>query len=241
MKMKTILIGSIIVLFVFLIYLTTLDKKVYYLSLGDGLSLGITPYGNQDYGYSDYVKDYLKDRKVLEKYVTEFSNKDYRTTDFIKDIETNIKLDIDGKKQTIKNALIKADLITLSVGFNDLQYKMNISSINSNDLLSHVDGVMDDIEKLFEYIKEYCKEDVLVVGYYVPVIYKNDDNIKEYIKYANDKLLYLTKKYKMTFIDISEIGQNTDLFSNPASPYISKEGYEIISEKVIEFINEKIL
>ena len=45
MKLKTILIGSIILLTTFLIYLTTLDKLVYFVALGDSLAKGTTPYG----------------------------------------------------------------------------------------------------------------------------------------------------------------------------------------------------
>ena len=102
MKIKTILVSSIIVLLVFLIYLTTLDKKVYYVSLGDSLALGQTPYGNLDYGYTDYVKDYLIDKKILEKYIKEFSDKNYRITDLIRDINDNKKIYINNKPKLLK-------------------------------------------------------------------------------------------------------------------------------------------
>ena len=57
--MKKILGIIVVCLSVLLIYLGFKDNKIYYLSMGDGLSLGVTPYGGVDYGYSDYVKDYL--------------------------------------------------------------------------------------------------------------------------------------------------------------------------------------
>ncbi|MDD3392288.1 MAG: GDSL-type esterase/lipase family protein [Bacilli bacterium] len=241
MKIKTLLVATIIMLFVFLIYLTTLDKKIYYVSIGDDLALGTTPYGNTDYGYSDYVKDYLKSKNILETYVTEFSNANYRVTDFIKDIEANVKVEVNDKKQTIKNALIKADLITLSVGYNDLLYKVAINDIDKITLFEYVDGVMDDIDTFLSYVKEYCKEDVLVIGYYVPVIYKENTLINDYFTYANQKLTTLSNKYGMTFIDISDIGKDENLFSNPSSYYISKAGYELISKKILEEVNTKIL
>ena len=52
---------TIVILSVFLIYKSTNNKYLNYTSIGDGLSKGIDSYGNIDYGYSDYVKDYLKD------------------------------------------------------------------------------------------------------------------------------------------------------------------------------------
>jgi hypothetical protein len=117
----------------------------------------------------------------------EFNEVDYRTTDLLRDIKENKSIIINNKKQTIKNALIKADLITLSIGYNDLLYKISIENNDKNELLNHVDGVMEDIDELLNYIKEYCKEDIIVLGYYVPNLHKKNEIINEYIKYANDK------------------------------------------------------
>ena len=73
MKLKSLLVIAVSLLLVFLIYLTTLDKKVYYLALGDSLAVGINPYLDKDYGYTDYVNDYLEDKGILEKYISEYS------------------------------------------------------------------------------------------------------------------------------------------------------------------------
>ena len=43
--MKKILVIGVVIISIFLIYLTTIDKKVYYVSLGDEISLGITKEG----------------------------------------------------------------------------------------------------------------------------------------------------------------------------------------------------
>ena len=51
--MKKILILGVIILSIFIIYLTTLDKKVYYLVLGDEISLGLT--SNNKYHYRHYM------------------------------------------------------------------------------------------------------------------------------------------------------------------------------------------
>ena len=66
--MKKILVLGIVLLGIFLIYLSTLDKKVYFLSLGDEISQGINLYNKKDYNYNDYVKEYLENKKVLETY-----------------------------------------------------------------------------------------------------------------------------------------------------------------------------
>ena len=112
--MKKLLTIIIVVLAVFLIYLGFKDENVYYLSIGDYLANGINPYGTKDYGYSDYVKDYLNENKKLEVFVSYVSN-NKRTIDIIKDIEDNVKIEVNGKKKTLQNALIKADIITISI------------------------------------------------------------------------------------------------------------------------------
>ena len=63
--MKKILTIIIIVLAVFLIYLGFRDDDTYYLSIGDYLATGINSYGIKDYGYNDYIVDYLEQKDKL--------------------------------------------------------------------------------------------------------------------------------------------------------------------------------
>ena len=242
MKIKTILVASIIVLLVFLIYLTTIDKKVYYLALGDSLALGQTPYGNIDYGYTDYVKDYLRNKGILEKYVNDFADKNHRITDLIRDIKDNKKVIINEKDQTLKNALIKADLLTLSIGLNELLYKFGITNIDSEDNYNYLDEMMLDMDELFKLLKEYCKEDIIVLGYYRPILYLKSEDITKYVNYANDKLKNLCDKYNIHYISIAPlIEDNIKYLPNPLDIHPSKPGYEVIAKKIIEKVDETLL
>ena len=54
--MKKILVLGVIIISIFLIYLTTIDKKVYYVSLGDEISLGMTKEVYYEKSYSIYIK-----------------------------------------------------------------------------------------------------------------------------------------------------------------------------------------
>ena len=111
--MKKFLILISILFVVFLIYLSYIDQKVYFLSLSDqnGLSKN---------NYSLKVKNYLQKKDLLEVYLSEFSEPNLRTTDLIYKIKENEKKTIQGKDHTIKNVLIKADLVLISVGNEDL-------------------------------------------------------------------------------------------------------------------------
>lgn len=242
MKLKKIFIGALLALLVFFIYLSTVDKKVYYLNLGDSFALGMTPYQTEDYGYSDYIKDYLKEKGVLEKYVTEFAQSGYRTTDLLRDIKDNKKIG----KITLKNALIKADLVTLSIGFLDLYSRMDqtplSNDIDYNRLYKYAEEALLDLDSLFQLMREYCKEDIIMIGYYDPNSVDQNEEDEFYLS-INERLQKLCEKYDITFIDIYEIfKENHDKYlPNPADIHPNKEGYELISKQIITKLEQNIL
>ena len=119
MKFKKIFIIAVLLLAVFLIYLTTMDKKVYFLALGDSLALG-----NSKENYPNHIRDFLDENNLLEEFRYEFIEDDLRITDLVRNIEDNKKVIVDGKNKTLKNSLIKADLVTISIGNEELFYKM---------------------------------------------------------------------------------------------------------------------
>ena len=235
MKIKKILILVLIVLTVFLIYLTTLDKKVYYLSIGDFITTGI----DNDFEWNDKIVTYLKDKNKFEVYVNSFSKENLRTTDLYNMIDNNEKDIIDKKEKTIKNALIKADLLTLSIGMNDFIYKMGIDKQNNlNELYDYVDEVMLDLDNLLNIIRKYCKEDIIITNYYVPTNLKNENNIKM-INYANNCLEELVKQYNIELVDISNYSNNASLFLTN-TPFLSTSGNDLIYNQFQEKINNTL-
>ena len=226
--MKKILTIIIVLLSVFLIYLGFKDKEIYYFSMGDSLANGINSYNAKDYGYSDYIKDKLN----VKKYVS-FTNNNKRSIDFIKDIEDNVKID----DKTIQNALIKADIITLSVGMNDLFSNINFNNdFSVNDLYTKFKEVVGDLEKLFKLLRTYSKEDIIYIGIYNCL---KEDSLDEFFIYANEQLKKLCDNYKITYLDIYNDFNNTSYFDNPNSYFPNKDGYELISNKIIDTIIEK--
>ncbi len=243
MKLKRLFIAALLILAVFFIYLSTVDKKVYYLNLGDSLATGVTPYKTEDYGYSDYLKDYLTEKNLLEKYVSGFSESEYRTTDLIRDIEDNKKLE---NGITLKNALIKADLVTLSIGFNDLYAKIGPSvlmpEIDQNKMYQYTDEVIIDLEKLLKLLREYCKEDILMINYYNP-IETDEPKVEEFFRYANKRLKDLCETYEIQYIDIYTLFEDHHniYLPNPNDIHPSKEGYQAISDAIIDVIEKTLL
>lgn len=245
-----LLIGSLITgIILVIIFLITKDRKIYYLSLGDFLATGKTSNGEYTKSYGDYINNYLLDKEKLEFYTKSYSNNEYRSIDILNDIKTNKKIKVNGKEITIKNALIKADMVTLSIGTNDLYYKFNSiinpEEKNIDDYYIYVDEVMKDINKLLYELRKNCKEQIIVIGFYNPFsnVSSSIANATEpVIEYANAKLENIVFKYDMTFVDIHDMFLANDNYLTPGLDiYPTKDGYYAISKAIIGLIDEKML
>lgn len=250
MIIKKLLVLLLLIILPIIIYITNIDHKIYYLALGDSLAAGHNPYGKLGYGYSDYVSDYLKGKKKLEFYTKHYAVSGYRTTDLIRDINDNKEVLINNKVITLKNALTNADLITLSIGANDLFYKLNLTNINTIfedeiKLMGYVNGVINDIEKVIILLKKYCKEDIILIGYYNPLWQINKDyatKAEPYLLEANQQMKSLAKKYNLFYVDIYQtFKDNKDYLPNPLDIHPSIHGYQAIADKIIAVIDQNIL
>ena len=231
--MKKILIIGIIIISIFIIYLTTIDKKVYYLTLGDQIALGLTKEGYYEKSYSNYIKEYLEEKSKLEKYIDDFPTQGYRITDVINDINKNKEIEETG--QTLKNALIKADLITISIGKNDIVSKIDdvnkLTKIDYNKLYKNINEIIKDLDKLLEIIREYCKEDIIFIGINIDTY---NEKLNEIINYANESFIKIAEKYSITYIDQYENKEENKI-------YPTKEEYEILGKRIIDEINNNLL
>lgn len=245
-----LLIGFIITgIILVAIFFLTRDKKIYYLSLGDSLAAGQTPYNTIDKSYGDYVSEYLKDKEVLEFYTKDFAKSGYRSIDLLNDLENNKEIKVDGKKITIKHALIKADLVTVSIGSNDLFYKLNVGNefdLNEvDDIYKYVDESIKDVDKLLYELRMSCKEQIMVFGFYNPFTNFSDtlsNLVEPIIKYANNKMENLVRKYDMTFVDIHDTFlANDNYLPSTLEIHPNKDGYKAMADKVISLIDEKTL
>ncbi len=230
--MKKILILGIIILSIFLIYLTTIDKKVYYASLGDEISLGMTKEGYYEKSFPLYIKEYLEEKNKLETFINDYTTLGYRITDIINDIKNNKTIEETNK--TIKNVLIKADLITISIGTNDIISKINneenLTKIDYNRLYKNIEEIIKDLEKLLSLIREYCKEDIILIGINIKT---EDEKLYKIINYANEKFKEISEKYNIKYIEIDKIIKE--------KIYPTKEEYKMIADELIDIINNNLL
>ena len=222
--MKKIMIIGLIILSVFLIYLCNLDNKVYYLSLnGQEKETNIED-------YSKYIKNYLNEKGVLEIYVNEYSENNMKTTTLLNNINSNKKIKKDDKEITLKNALIKADLVTLSFSQKDI-----INRVDNDNIYDYIDDLSNDLDKLLKLMREYCKEDIILIGFYNTDM----DNIKIF-KYLNKKYQAVCDEYKVDYINLQSIFDGHPDFINENFS-LSQMGQNMIASEIINQIDKTML
>lgn len=198
--MKKLIIIFLIFFSIFYIYLLTCDKKIYYLSISNN-------YNSND--FSNIIAKKLKRNNLLEIHVNEFSNNNNRITDYIDMIDDNKYIIKNNKKIHFKNALIKADIITLSLGTKDF-------ITNYGDSTEKVLTIRNNIETLIKKIREYSKEDIYFISIYSEYV------DSKYIDKLNNDIKSICSDNKIKFINI-----------NNNYNYITENNNELISKYVI--------
>lgn len=247
-KLKKLFVIALIFAIVFIIYIFNIDKNIYYIALGDSLAAGQNPYNEIAFGYSDYVSNYLQENHLLEYYTKEYAKSGYRTTDLINDIENNKKIKINNKEMGLKTVLRDSDLITLSIGANDIFYKLGLNGLNINlenidNIYKYIDETLKDTEKLINLLTKYCKKEIILVGYYNPIISSEiSRELEPIFEYLNQYNTKLAKKYKIHYVDIYEIfKENPEYLPNPKDIHPSAQGYQVIASQIIDVIEKNII
>lgn len=223
--LKKIIFILILFLSCYFIYNFSLDNKIYYVSIGDFLSKGVNDYGVKVKGYSDYVRDYLYENNRLREYNNVFCESDYRITDILRMFEYNDTVIYNGKELNINRLIKEADIISLSIGMNELYYKLNK---NDSNIYSYINELIFDMKKLFQYINKFNHKKVYVLGYY------NISNYQEYIDYVNIKLKDIVNEEGFVYIDLSSIFDNNPILFDKKGSFIpNNQGYLKISEKIV--------
>lgn len=134
----------------------------------------------------------MENNNLLKSYDNSYVKNNYLTKDLTKDIYNNNKVYINNKEHNIKTLLAKANIVL--IGLNNNELKNDYESCNL---------LLKNIEELLNQVNIYKKDKVYVLGFY-------DDSYNKYVTYVNNKLKQLTIDYKMTYIDINSIVNNSD-------------------------------
>ncbi len=221
-KTIKLVILIIISLSVYFIYQNTKNTNIKILNLGDKLSQGFNSSGVKGYGFINYYQEYLyaSTRKVDVN--NEYSKK-YLT---INELLLQIK-----EKPRLKRELAESDIIFLTIGYNDLVYKINLEeTTNRKNINILFTQTIKEYNKLIKEIRKYYKEEIICVGYYKPN--NKDYNLDLGIKRLN---FFLETQKEITYINTYKLlADKKKYFSNPNSYYPNELGYKKIFQEIIK-------
>lgn len=193
---------------IFIIYNKNYTNIYTFLSLGDGLSLGLNPNGIKDYGYNENIKNYLKEKDIKYDYFN-YSEKNISIKELTNEI---IYLD----NQILENYMRKSNLIILSIG----EYEI---STNKN-----IDTIKKDINNLIKELKKYNNNICLLSKY--NIINQSNNKVEE----LNNIFKEVSKQNNLKFINIESTSK---YLINSKNYYPNSKGYENISYLIIKAMN----
>ena len=209
--MKKIILILFLFLSCYIIYNLTEEKGLSCLVIGDTIA----------------DNKYIKDNSLITNYNNTYINKDYRIIDLINIIKYNEEQETDNKKISIHRLLKNTDILIISIGMNDLYYKLNT---NSQNIYTYLNDMLNNIEKLLNEINKYNYKQVYILGYYN--ITNNNNDIFTYINY---KLKKLSNKYHYNYIELNNILRNNpNYLKNTNNFELNSQGSSKISKIIVE-------
>ena len=220
--------SSILCIIIYNIYK---EKGIYYLALGE------LPQDQYRYEYQDYVIDYFKEKKILKKYNKNFLRESYDTKtflDLIKNSETSIN---QGEKETITRAIDRSNLITISLGNNELEEIINRNKKNID--YDEIDSIFINYDEILSKIRILTETPVIIIGYF-NTFDKEDSNIDKIYTYAENKLNDFLEYENTYIIKLYDEFKNSIYTEKLDKIAPSIDGYKYISNKIIEIYNLEI-
>lgn len=218
-------------------------QQLDYLALGDSLAVGVIEDNTVGNGYADLLAAILEKENLLNSFNKGFSHSGYKTTDILEDLQEDIvKPSIpEGKTESITAAIKEAEVITISVGANDVL--SHLERGENGEFIFNIEQVVSAIQEMGKNLNEVLlnirqlNEDaqVFVMGYYNP--YPTEKNYAlqfNYLVSEMDKAVdKIAASHKMHFVKVSHIlaSDSTTYLPNPKNIHPSEEGYEAIAEE----------
>lgn len=218
MRNKIIIITILGAILSIIIYFYTKSDEINIVALGDGISIGMTPYNIEGYSYNDYLKEQLEEIHKLNKYY-EFGTFGKTVKELIYEIKENETKTIKSEQVEIQRAISEADILTISIGMDELS-EDKITKEIINDYVS-------DINELLSMIKMLNHNKVIVLGLYT---IKEEEILN--IAKINAIIRDITLSNGFIYIDISTILSSKEYYFNEESYYINYLGHKAIYETI---------
>lgn len=218
-KLLLIIVAGIIL--TIFINSTNVISKTRLVALGDGFSLGMTPYKVAGTSFNDYLKEYLENSNNLENYNYEFSIAHQTIYELLNNLEKNTL----GKTSRIpiKQTIAKADLITIAIGVDEFADKSLVEDITPDI----IDKYLEDMDKLLTEIRKFYDKKIIMIGLYEAYNFKKRDVIE-----INDKLKRICGKHNVIFFDCLGLSLNKEYYLDDTSYYLNYKAHKLIAKEI---------
>lgn len=225
-RYKLLLIIILGALFTFLINFITVKNKINLVSLGDGFSLGMTPYNVAGPSFNDYLKENLENKNKLGTYNNEFSIAHLRIHELNDYLEDNTL----GKftRIPIKQTIASADIITLSIGLDEFADL----SLQNNLTIEAMENYIKEIETFLITIREFYDKKIIVIGLYPAYKFDQKDAIE-----INLSLKKICGKNDAYFLDVIAYHLNKSYYLDKTSYYLNYQAHKKIADDLMEMLN----
>lgn len=223
MKFKIATIIGIGMILTIGIYFHTGEDNISVLALGDGISTGMTVYHVEGYDYNEYLIEFLNEENKLGTYYKYFNEVDETASNLVIKMQNNMA-NID-KKIKLKQAIKEADIITISLGMDELNNYAKKNILGS----TKINGFLKKYEEVITSIRKLNDKKIYIIG-----LYESTFISKSKIEKINLELQNLAQKNNCIFIDISNITENKEFFIQKNNYYLNYKGQEYIFQKIKE-------
>lgn len=215
MRKKIIAIALLGAILSVIIYFFTQSSEITITSLGDGFSLGMTPYGIEGISFNDYLKEDYLTKHELKNYIHEFASSGKTVKELIYEIKENQTITLEDEKLEIKQAINQADILTIAIGMDELA--------NTKITNQMKEEYLHDMEELLSMIKMLNNKKVFIISLYT---WGKNDFLT--IEKLNASLRDITLTNGFFFIDVNKVLMNKEYYLTEDSYYINYLGHKAI-------------
>lgn len=219
MKKRIIMVVILGAFLSIVIYFFTRNDEVMLVSLGDGLSLGMTPYRIEGISFNDYLMSDYKIEKKLKNYLSFFSEERKTVKELIYEIKDNKTVIYKDKRLEIQRVISEADILTLAIGMDELSSIKITRNIKEEFIYQY--------QELLDLLRKLNQNKIVIISLYA---WGNNDFLT--IEKINAQLRDMAITRGIIFIDVNKMFMTDEYYLVKNSYYINYLGHHLIYEEI---------
>jgi len=210
-----------------------------YVALGDSIAHGMNEVGVIGLGYTDFVAQTLQEEGFITSYNKGFAMSGYTTKNVLADIQNDVAKTVTGfgyptEQVKLKTSIKEAEIITLTVGANDLLPILKESQTTGVDAVAIVKATKEAVTNIATILTEIKKlnpqAEIYVMGYYNSFPYYSENlqnQFKILLATMNTTIKTTAEKAGAIFVPTYDVVAKDvpNYLPNPENIHLSEAGY----------------